>query len=475
MSPALLNVLLWLPFCIALIAAGVPFCLKGYKRGLWRSLVSLGVTAVSAILSICLGSLLAIPLSGPLSGLVFDLLDKPFAFGGILQPFAQTASKSIARVLLSLVFFFLFFLAITTVAKRLTDRIKSKPLDKKAQTTGMKWGGLGVRVLDTVLFALFLTLPLYGTLASYMPAAEEIIALSHEELPAERGLFLPDSYTDRMLELLVGTEKESTEKTVSRIADHPLSKLYSVPPLSTAYNGMSYVSYGDGVLNLTQGVRAATEFTERYRALLSSPADQYQESLAQFSAYLQEDVIDKDWFYVFCIQSLNQVCNGLEESIPQLSQAADQATFSAQLAQLRSLTGISKKHFRENSRILSLIAELSVQTNTKTDSYRKQVAELGELLSATQEAIDLKNAVFMTFVNFNDEIPSPLRQKILDSYIAIPYTDKNMQRMDAESFLLLLKNLRHTTADQITDILRKVPGYDETNVPLLNDPERNML
>ncbi len=467
MSPALQTFLLCLPFCIALIAAGVPFCLKGYKKGLWRSLISLGVTIVSAALSMVLANLLAMLLADPLSGSLYNVLEDTLGFGEILQTLLHTASEGIARILLASVLFVSFFLLFSLVGKILIGRIKSAPLDQNAKKPGMKWSGLGVRVLDTLLFALLLPLPFYGAIAAYMPAAEALVELSHEEIPQDRELFLPESYTTRAMDL-VGDILEETpyaEECISAAAHHPIVKIYSVPPFSTVYAGMSYISIDDDTLNLSRSVHSMTEFTKQYCHLLSVPEDQFEESLAQFSTYLQDDVIDSDWFYVFCVQSLQQLCNGLEDSISHLSQPEDQATFTAQLTQWRGLTGISESQFREVNRILPLAAELSVQQADKnTDAYRDKLTELGALLSATQEALDLKQAVFMTFINFNDEIPSPLRQDMLDRYHSAPYTNADMQRKDAEAFLLLLKNFRNASAEQIADILKQVPEYEYSEI-----------
>ena len=59
MTPALLNLILWAPFLLVLLISGLIFCISGYKKGLWRALISFGVTIVSAVLSMLLANVLA--------------------------------------------------------------------------------------------------------------------------------------------------------------------------------------------------------------------------------------------------------------------------------------------------------------------------------------------------------------------------------------------------------------------------------
>ena len=63
MSPALLNILLWIPFGIVLVIVAFIFLTSGYRRGLWRSLLSLGATVVSTVLSLLLANWIAPMLS----------------------------------------------------------------------------------------------------------------------------------------------------------------------------------------------------------------------------------------------------------------------------------------------------------------------------------------------------------------------------------------------------------------------------
>ena len=59
MSPALISFLLFVPFLVVALITGIFFFINGYKKGLWHALISLGMTVLSAVLSVIIANLIS--------------------------------------------------------------------------------------------------------------------------------------------------------------------------------------------------------------------------------------------------------------------------------------------------------------------------------------------------------------------------------------------------------------------------------
>ena len=64
MDTSMINLILWIPFLLAVVITGLIFMIGGYRKGIRRALVSLGATVVGAVLSILLAKVIA-PLVTP--------------------------------------------------------------------------------------------------------------------------------------------------------------------------------------------------------------------------------------------------------------------------------------------------------------------------------------------------------------------------------------------------------------------------
>lgn len=52
MSPEILVTIIWIPFVLTALVAGLIYCISGYRHGLWRALVSLGAVILATVLSV---------------------------------------------------------------------------------------------------------------------------------------------------------------------------------------------------------------------------------------------------------------------------------------------------------------------------------------------------------------------------------------------------------------------------------------
>ncbi|MBQ4323029.1 MAG: CvpA family protein, partial [Clostridia bacterium] len=200
MNPELLNLLLFAPFLLVVLITGLIFCIKGYKQGLWRALISLGITVVATVLSLLLSRLLAGILSGPILGMIPEIdLGDMAAFNDFAQSFVQGLVQEVLAILL---FGIILFICLV-VLKIVGNHVKRDFL--KTESKGMKWGGFGIRVLDTVVVTILLLLPLYGTLATYVTPAAKVS------------------------EMAWGADSTAV-KLLSQVANNPIVSLYKAGP-----------------------------------------------------------------------------------------------------------------------------------------------------------------------------------------------------------------------------------------------------
>ena len=102
MSPDLIQWILYVPFLVVAAICGTIFCIKGYRQGLWRALISLGITVVSLILSLIFASILGSALSGAVFGLIPE---SAFEDVGPFASFVSTLVQGLTKDALAILFF----------------------------------------------------------------------------------------------------------------------------------------------------------------------------------------------------------------------------------------------------------------------------------------------------------------------------------------------------------------------------------
>jgi hypothetical protein len=83
----------------------------------------------------------------------------------------------LVQAILAVVFFAGIFFVITFVLKLIGSIVTKKIAVFDVEHKGLKWGGLGVRAVDAVLYTILLLLPLYGTIGAYAPTAQSVLSL----------------------------------------------------------------------------------------------------------------------------------------------------------------------------------------------------------------------------------------------------------------------------------------------------------
>ncbi|MBO5213948.1 MAG: hypothetical protein J6B86_04180 [Clostridia bacterium] len=278
-----ISVLLYVPFVLAAIITGIIYCIKGYKQGLYRALISLGVTFLSVGLSLLLSRLLSLALSGLVAKLVpRDLFGEMGSLRDILVSLLSGLVQSGVAILL----FGLFLLIFLIVLKIVWNHIKKDALLPK--NNGMKWGGLGVRLVDTVIVAFLLLVPLYGTLATYVPPVESVIKITE------------------------GSDSAAAEY-LSAVSENGMVSLYKGGPSTWIQGGLGTVKIGDVSVNLKDVIDVSGTAVEKFSNLSTcKDRKELMAAISDISKFLRDDVVEEEWFYSVMSEAKNALLPALD-------------------------------------------------------------------------------------------------------------------------------------------------------------------
>ena len=376
MSPELISWLLYIPFFAVALAAGVSFCIKGYKQGLWRALISLGTTVVCLVLSLFFARLLAMLLAGPAAGLVPDsVYDSVGPFRGLVYSVVQGLFQDV----LSIVLFSVVLFVLLIVLKIVGNHIKSEEL--QPESAGHRWGGLGVRLVDALVVALFLLLPLYGTIATYVaPVADAAKIVMKEDNQAMTYL--------------------------NSVSDNTLVTLYKAGPTAWVQRGLSGFTVGDADVDLADMADILEEAADLAERLINAEdEEEAEEALAELSAFLRENLVEEEWFFTM-------VCEFRQEAIDSLEQlAADGDELSEydelMFDQIIPIFDVTQEEFEDNGIALLDFIVYCLESNSVDAMAEEDFAALsddffvrfGELLNHSDKAVAMKKFLFTGFTS----------------------------------------------------------------------------
>ena len=282
-TPQLLSILLYIPFVLTVIITGIIYCIKGYKQGLYRALISLGVTLLSAGLSLLLSRIL----SSALSGLVANMIPQDlFGEMGSLRELLVSLVSGLVQSGMAILLFGFFLLIFLIVLKIIWNHIKKDAL--LPENNGMKWGGLGVRLVDTVIVAFLLLVPLYGTLATYVPPVESVI------------------------KIIEGSDSVTAEY-LSGISENGMVSFYKGGPSTWIQGGLGNVKVGEVSVNLKDVIDISGTAIEKFNRLSASKNQkEVMSAVSDISKFLRDDVVEEEWFYSVMSEAKNALIPTLE-------------------------------------------------------------------------------------------------------------------------------------------------------------------
>ena len=286
MTPELLSLLLWLPFLSIALIAGIIFCIIGYKQSLWRALISLGATALSALLAALMASGVAKVISPAIIGVIpLDEMTASLPMGASLVKdiLSGLLSGIIALGLFALILVLVGIILKIAFAFLLPGKIKGNHV-------GLRIGGVAVRAVDAALVALLLMLPLYGSLQTYVPTAQSLLSV----VPAS-------------------AETTQIKQYLDTVSNHPVIHLAKPAPIKALYQSLQDFKVSGTTVNIPQIVDSANKTMDMLDKLSKMDPEQIgEEELSEIVHHLRHNVIEQDWFYAIADEGMK----ALKESLP---------------------------------------------------------------------------------------------------------------------------------------------------------------
>lgn len=370
MSPELIQWILYIPFLVVAVTCGTIFCIKGYRQGLWRALISLGITVVALLLSLFLARLLGSVLSGTVAGMIPEISFKEM---GPFADLAKTLVQGLTQDVLAIVFFGVVLFILLIVLKVVGNHIKADEL--LPETSGFKWGGFGVRLADALVVTLFLLLPLYGTIATYIsPVTRAVETLAREETQAV--VYLKSA------------------------AANPVVALYKAGPTAWVQDGLSGFSVGEAAVDLTDMADLLDEALDKMERLVEAEDEEEAlEAVADLNEFLRENLIEEEWFYSI-------VCEFTAEAERQVEILEDGRDKELVL-QLLAMLDLTQEEFEDNGIAVLDFVSYSLEGGVLDFVESRDYADLpedfyekfGALLNHSTQSVELKKFIVTGFAS----------------------------------------------------------------------------
>ena len=436
-SPAMINVILWAPFVIVLVISALIFCIAGYKKGLWRALISLGITVVSAVISFFLSKIVAGIMATGIVATVEGMLPAGNPMIGIVKPLLP----SLVQAVLAVAFFAGIFFIVTLIGKIIGNLVKRDAL--QVEHPGLKWGGLGVRVVDAIIYTVLLLLPLYGTLGTYAPTVQTVLSLAG------------------------GEETAIISEYLSAITGHPMVDMSSNSVVGGIYGGLmdsSGTTNPDGSANDNENevVDAMDKTMVKFEALQNAESpEEMQEACLDLVQHLKENVVEADWSY----DLINETTTVLKDEIVNSMQGAS----PEEIKQVETVVGMldmTKEEFQENGVVMLEFVEYALTNNVMESlesgdmsalQNQEFVEEAATLLNATEKTTEIKKYLITETVSAIFEGDKEVVDQIMGSYDDSAVTTPEAQQQEIQAWLEI------TTAEnqeELVDALHNIPTLD---------------
>ena len=464
MSTGLLAGLLWIPFIIVALIAGLIYCIRGYRKGLWHALISLGAVVVSTVMAILFSRLIASALGPALAESLPLGTD-----GGAGAAMVKMLLSGMVSVAVSLVLFGLFMLIFTPVISWVAGIFLKKHLPQVNKN--LKWYGLGVGAVTTLVFTLFLLSPVYGTLATAAPVVSSVLAMEEEGQKDSSSAMVADYFEG--------------------ISDHLLVKVSGAGPVAWVYDGVSRMPVGSksiSVVEMSKAVKEAMSLLARLEQVEDpQEAAEISEKLIKLT---REYFVDQDWFYALT-----------QELVKELEKAAEDssATDIAYVRTVLDLLEMPKSEFEETASAVLDFAQFALSKGLLTmdeDSdpmmvYESGVMqEMGRVFNSTDRLVELKKLMLAMML---EEAGLEMKEAmaLLQRYDVGRLTEEADQLLEVEALLLpglgpdippAVMILRHPGLGEpaLEDVLQtvgfaEVMGYSDGDLDLTKQEQQTIL
>lgn len=375
-----LNLIIWVPFALVVLFTFIITGISGFKKGVWRALMSFGGVIVATVLSILLSSLFSKLLTSRFSGLIVEALqdtDVPPALLGMV-------ADMVVGCVLSIVLFGLLMIILSIVFHIISMKIK--PDRFTVSSKGLKWAGLGVGLATAVLFALVFLAPAYGTIGT---ATGIVAQLSDTTAQNDSS----DSFGD--------PQEITVEKALDTISKHPLVSVSSSGPISVVNNSVVNLDVGGQTLSIPAIMSTFEELAVKLEEISMADEDEIEALCADFIATLKKDVVHTGWSYAAYQMAVSAATDYVNENITEELAEFDITPFVDAL-------DITKDEFFTNCDALldfmqyALERDLLEYVETQDIEILYQngiIAEAGKLANCSEQAVFVKKIILAGVVS----------------------------------------------------------------------------
>ncbi len=405
MTPELIQAILWIPFAIIVLIAGVIFCISGYQKGLWRALIALGATVVAALLSILLAKLLSAAIAPAVWNSIAGQLEEINQIGMV-----ASLLEGLVGMVVSLVLFSLMMFIFTIVLRIVSYHIKKEKLCPTKKS--MRFGGMAVGAVSAVIYTLLLLMPLYGTLGAYVPAVETLLSLQQEQGEAQNLL--------------------------RAISMHPVVKMSGSGPVSAAYGGLVEFQMGEATVNIPQMTEAMDKTMTAFENVMSADGADAIEKAQELIQVLRQEVVETPWFYSLSMEVVSELQKELDKEDIEGKEI---------VLEILDILDCPRKEFGENcAAILDFMGYaleqdiVSILDEEDMDRLYSSgiVQQAGALANVSEQSVAVKELLLsgMLYSAFDDNFAEA--SAFLDRHELGAVTDPKEQEREAEVFLMLL-------------------------------------
>ena len=438
----LINLILWIPFAFVGLLAFLIYGIQGLRKGVKPALVSLAAIFPAALL----GILIARGLGGVIAPILVDKLPAEFfgsaGFTGILELLLLSLCSALTAMLL----FMLLFLILTPVIAAIGKAILRKKSVSTTVTGGSRAGGAALGLVSALLFALMFLLPLYGTLAAYIPTARTALdlILPEDTAPAKQETYTlqPLSATTRPLDTTSNTSPYNDLLALRDILDcmmqHPLVEVASSAPVQSVYSSMTQVSVEEAPVNIVDLAGTMETLMEKVSAVMQAKNGQQAAACRDLVAFLREHVLMNDWAYTVYMTAMEQ--------IPELP-LGDEPIAQAVSEELRNILLFDEDDFRVNMNAILDFAEAALEQDVLDALEKEDYAALAKtglltdactLLNATEQMTEVKNLLYRAALETLAGDNAEQAHAFAEQYPLAQLTNPAQQTQEIEAFRCLM-------------------------------------
>lgn len=430
MSPELLSLILWIPFAITVIIAGLVHCISGYKRGLWRALISLGAVVVSTVISIFVSRILAKVLTPVILGLIpMDSLGE-----GIPTGMINMLAGGIVSMVLSIVLFGIIMFIVSIILHVVSVKVKKDKLlatDKK-----MKFFGMGVGVISAVLFACVWLSPVYGSLATVVPIAETVISMQESDEASNSFI----------------------AQCIESVKSHPIVAVSESGPVAMVYSSISYFSMNDTSVSIVDVTSSISEVTELFEEIknIDDPSD-IEPLAGKLIGVLKKSLVEQGWVYSFAQEMINEVKN--YEEVEELLE-------DPIIKEVFAIFEVPEEDFNKNiiaildfgqyaleNGIIKLVEDFDMEGLYSSGI----IQEAGKLANVSAESVKVKKFLIAGMVSQAFDGDLAKAKSFVDKYDLGKLEDADKQLAEAEAIFISLEG-------SVAEALIRHPSFGEAAV-----------